>query len=421
MLVAALVAIWIAPGPARAQEEQGKEAQSTADQPKLKDDKHRTRRSFTVDKWAFEKLNSAQEALSTGKYDEALKLMDDMQRRRGLNDHEKALMWQTLAYIYSGKDQPKKAIEALEKCLAQDALPDGAQLTTQFNLGQMYLVVEEYEKAVKTLVDWLNKVENPTPQAHYMVAMAYAQTEKYRKGLEHAKQAVYGGAKPQEPWLQLLLSLHYQVKETREMAKVLEMLVQRFPKKQYWTQLAAVYGEIGEEKRSLAALELAYEAGYLTTKSELSNLAQLYSYHDVPLKAAAVLEKGLKAEILDRELKTVELLANSYLRAREYEKAIAPLSEAAKLSEKGDLYVQLAQVYVEREDWKQAAAALKSAIDKGKLSDPANVFLLAGIVNYNLKRRDVARQAFEQARGFDKSAKVAKQWLDLMRNEAKIQ
>lgn len=402
---AALVVVSLAPAAVVASERQKPE------------ERKKKKVTIITDRVVADRLGKAQEALGNSKYDQALDYADDLLERKGLSDYERAITYQTLAYAYTGKEQLPKAIDAFEKTLALDALPDSLQLQLQFNLGQLYLMVEQPKKAVAILLDWLSKAENPTPQAHYMVAMALMQTENWNAALEHGLKAVRGTERPQEPWLALLLSVYYNLKRTRDMAGVLEQLVARFPKKTYWLQLSAVYNEIGQDKKSLAALELAYEQGYLTSKSEVTSLAQLYAFNDVPVKAARVVEKGLADGVLERDLKTMELLATAYMRAREYGKAIAPLNEAARLSEKGDLFIQLAQVHMEREEWKEAAAALKKALEKPELTDPGMAWVLSGIVQYNMNRRDLARNAFEKALTFEKSKKSAKQWLDLLKKE----
>ena len=65
--------------------------------------KKKERRNLAAGEWAFKKLSKAHELLAEEKYDEARKLMDEMSRRKSLNPHEQALMWQTYAYIQSSK------------------------------------------------------------------------------------------------------------------------------------------------------------------------------------------------------------------------------------------------------------------------------------------------------------------------------
>jgi hypothetical protein len=71
----------------------------------------------------------------------------------------------------------------------------------------------------------------------------------------------------------------------------------------------------------------------------------------------------------------------------------------------------LARLHIERETWKPAATALNKALSRGGLAEPGNAYLLQGIAHYESAHRQLAREAFEQARRFDKVRDNARQWL----------
>lgn len=372
-------------------------------------------RTYTVGKWAYRRLSKAHEALGAERYAEALELMGDMLQRARLNDHEKALMWQTFGYIHSASERYDDAIASFEKCVAVDALPAGAANITQFNLGQLYVARERYPEAIASLEVWLQGVENPKPQAVHLLAIAHAQNKSYKEALSYAQRAVDGSKKVPESWLQLLLSLHYQLQHKRQVAEVLQTLVQRFPKKTYWLQLSAAYQEQGRDSRALATLQLAYVQGLLGSAREQANLAQLYLYHELPYKAATLLQGGLGDGPLERDAKTLEMLANAWIRARELDRAVVPLQSAAELAESGDLFVQLGRVFLEREAFGEASAALGQGLLKETLTDRPNAQLLLGIASYRGGDHQRARRAFAKAQSHDKTRKSAEQWQAVMR------
>ena len=57
----------------------------------------------------------------------------------------------------------------------------------------------------------------------------------------------------------------------------------------------------------------------------------------------------------------------------------APLTRAAEKSDKGKFYEQLAQSYLQDEEWAKAEAAMVKALDKGGLDDEPNGWLVLGI------------------------------------------
>ncbi len=394
--VAVFLALLLAPLPALAQRD---------------DDDKEKKKSFVVTEKTFKKLNEAHELISAEKYQEAKRVIDGLADDRGLNDHEHALVWQTYGYIWSSLENYGRATAAFEKTLSFDALPEGAQLNTLYNLAQLYMANEQFQKGVLTLKRWFARAENPAPDAYYLLALGYVQQDRFDLALPHAKTAVQKSDKPKEAWLQLLLALYLDKKQYKDGANLLEQLVARFPRKTYWMQLSAVYQETGREKDALAVMQIAYEQGFLSEDRELRNLVQMYLFHEVPYHGAKILEKGIAEGIVKKDAKAYELLANAWVGAREYDRAIPPLRRAAQLSDKGELFMRLGQVYLEREDWKEAREALAAAEKKGGLKDPGQNQLLLGIAQYNSKRLTAARRAFERARGYEKTARPASQWL----------
>jgi tetratricopeptide (TPR) repeat protein len=388
---------------------------------KKKEEPKKERKNLAAGEWAYKKLSAAHEALAEEKFDEARGLMDQMSKRKGLNDHEQALMWQTYAYIQSSREQYKQAVASFEKCLALDALPDSAALSTQYNLGQLYMSVGRYADAVRALEDWLGKVENPAGSAYYMVAMAHVQLDDPKSALPLAKKAVALAKRPTESWLQLLLALEFELKHYKDVAKVLEVLITHFPKKTYFLQLSAVYSELERDKLVLSTLELAYVQGMLDRESELLNLTQAYLYHEIPYRAAQVLEKGLADKVIADEAEHWELLGDSWLHAREYNKALGPLRRAATLSDDGNLFVRIGQVHLERDEPAEAQKALEQGLAKGGLDDPGNAYLLVGISHTGAKRFAAARKAFAKAETYEKNRKAARSWLKHVERQEAIQ
>lgn len=385
----------------------GEETEQRREKPKPQ-----TRRIESTGKYAFTRLERAQKALADGKPEEALRALNELQGRQdSLSDHEKAMMWQTFAYAYSAQERFAPAADAFEKCLALDVLPAPAVLNARYNLAQLYLVQENYRKAIENFEIWFKATENPTADAHYMMAAAYAQAERPREALPHAVKAVAKSPAPKESWLQILLSLQFQTGELRPAIETLQKLIVAFPKKSYWMQLAAAYSELDDKKRALATMELAERQGFLTSESEVRNLVQLYLLNDIPYRAALLIESAIARERLANDAANQELLANTWLQARERERAIAPLERAAEMAGDGNLYVRLGQVHVSEERWGRSRDALSKALQKGGLRDAGNVHLMLGIASASEERWQEAQREFTAARRYDKSAKAASQWL----------
>jgi len=170
-------------------------------------------------------------------------------------------------------------------------------------------------------------------------------------------------------------------------------------------------------------MQLAYAQNYLVKNNDLRALAQLYLYHSLPYRAGLVLEKAKEDGFVDEDALYWEMVANSWLLARELDRALEPLQTGAELSEKGNLYARLGQLYLEREQWLEASEALKMAIDKGDLSDEGTTHLLLAITYYHQKKYSNSTRNLKAAR-MSKNETVRKsagQWLLLVERDAKTQ
>jgi len=376
-------------------------------------------KQFTVSESMGKKLTTALEALQAEQYREAEKVLKALEARaERLNPYERALVYQMLGYLESGRDEYEKALVFFEKCIIEDALPHAAQAAARYNVAQLYLATEQYEKAVSSLEAWFRDTETPTSSAYYLLAIAYYQIEKIEQAIIPAKKAVDQAKKPREPWLQLLVGLYYEARQFDNALEPLEVLIQLNPKKDYWKQLSSLYAHLGKEKQSLAIMQLAYTQEFLELDRELRALGQLYLYHALPYRAALVLEDGLERERVDPDSSAWEMLANSWLLAREYDRAVDPLRKAAELSPEGNLFARLGAVFIEREQWSKASAALDQAVKKGELDNPGTTNLLLGISFYHQSKTAKARKHFSAALSDEATSKPAAQWLDLMEREA---
>ena len=194
-------------------------------------------------------------------------------------------------------------------------------------------------------------------------------------------------------------------------------MVYRFPdKKTYYRQLAALYAELKREEDSFAIQQIMYSKDMLEKHSELLRLAQLYLYYEVPYKAAIILEKELNAERIEDEEKNWEQLANAWLSAREWKKAIPPLTKAAEMSEDGRLFLRLGQTYMQEEDWKNAEKNIRYAIKKGDLENPGRAWLLLGITRNKkgIKFENSALFAFKRSTGYEDMEADARRWVKVI-------
>jgi tetratricopeptide (TPR) repeat protein len=252
---------------------------------------------------------------------------------------------------------------------------------------------------------------------------AYFQMGQYEKALVPIKTAIdmnrEQGRVPKENWLLLLRVIYFEQKEYALMVDVVKELIRYYPKDTYIVTLAGVYSELGDTKKQLALTEVLYEKGMLNTASHITNLANLYLLHGLPYKAATLLDKEIKSNIVEANERNLRLVSQAWYQAREDEKSIPPLERAAELSGDGELYIRLAQAHLNLENWPEAAAAVEKGLKRGglKRSDQANIML--GMALFNQQRLDQARRAFQRAAADSRSQRTATQWIAYVDSEIK--
>jgi len=370
--------------------------------------------SYTVNRKAFKHLDRAQKAMSDKDYDKAREELEDMQsRERRFNPYELALMHRTWAQLHIEKEDMKAAAASLEAALVGETLPEGDLIDTMYNLGSLQLATEQFDKAAGTFERWLALAgDKATPTARFTIGIAFAQAKRFDKALEQANLAVAAEDDPPEQWLQLLMSVHFELNDGRAVEGVLKRLVVRYPKKVYWQQLAGVYAERKEDAKALAVYEIMNTQGFLETAEEVQRLAQMLMFHGVPTKAIDVLRAGLEKSVLPREAKVLELLASSYLYARQTDEAKGILAEAARKSDDGKLYVQLGRQQLRDAEFDAAATSVRRGINRGGIDKVGNAWLLLGSIYYNGERWSDAMDAFRRAAGSEESQPTARRWID---------
>jgi len=380
-----------------------------------------TRKTPAMREKVYSKLAEAQACAEAKDPQCARRLLDQVRAMTDLNSYEMAQMWNFYAFIYFELDNMPEAIRAYENVLKQPDLPLGLETSTVFTLAQLYATEDQYQKSINMLNRWFKTAVNPSPDAYILLAQNYYQLEQYQRGIEPAEKAISlarsQGKSVRENWYMLLNVLYYQLENYRKVREVLEILATSWPKKDYFSQLAAVYGELELESRQMAIYEAAHAAGWLDRGGDLVRLAQLMMQAEVPYKAAKILEKGLNDGIIDSTATNWRMLSQAWTLAQEDEKAVPSLRRAASMSNDGVLDVRLAQAYLNLDSYSNCVEAARAALNKGNLrrSDTAQIIL--GMCLYEQKQYGPAKTAFRAAGKDSRSRKTSSSWVQFIDNE----
>ena len=380
-------------------------------------------------------VQKAQEAMDLKDLPEAKEILADALQSKGINDYERAVVWQLTASIAFEEDDTRGAIRAFEQMLVyRNSIPVALELGIMYNLGQLYASENDYDNALKYLQEWEPRAgEFVGVNQLVFISIVHYNREDYPNALDYVDRAIamaetVDTIEMQENWYQIKLSSHYELGQFSNVRDVLELLLVHWPKPDYWTQLASVYSELGDEEAFYSLMEAAYRQGFLDdSEPQLINVAQIQISRDAPIKCAWILERAFNNELVENSAKNKRTLGQCYMRAQEYKKAVEPLSYAAAKDNDPELWFQIGQVEMANENLKGSIDAFEKVIDglessrKEKDKDMRfSAMMLRAQLLIEMKRFKDARSAFSTAsRIADKSKqkRQLKQWRDYLRAE----
>lgn len=332
-------------------------------------------------------LNAAIEALGQKRYDDASAALATIEASH-LSPNERSKLEQIRFNVSFEMARYDEARAHLAAAIEAGGLNTQEIAQARYQIAQSYMAEQRWQDGATALEQWFASVENPNSAAYYLLAVAHYQMGDYDGSLAPAQRAVDLTDAPQEPWLALLLAVKLQRHEYQDAVRLLQRLVVLVPsKKTYWLQLSAVYGQLEDYDSALAAMQLAYDSGLLTDEADLRRYVDLLVFNSLPYRGARVLEDAIDRQAVSLvDAAVYEKLANCWIAAREFERAVAPLRRAAQLSGSGDPLVRLAEVYLQSNDWADAETALRGALARGRLHDAEHASSLLDAINAHRAR-----------------------------------
>lgn len=385
----------------------------------------KTKRVPAMRSKVYDQLARAQAQADEGNIKEAISILDGVKdRSSSMNSYELAMMHNFYAFTYYGSEDFDNAIKSFELVLEQQPIPETFEQTTLFSLAQLSMMRGNYDKTVEYLDRWeaLQKGKIPAKN-NVLKAQAMYQKKDYQAAIGYINAAIEEvensdeGYQVDENWFVLQRAIYYELKQPENVAKVLEKMVRLFNKPEYWIQLAGMYGELGQEKKQLALMESAFQQGFIKSAGDIFNLAQLYYYHQVPYKGAVLVQKALDEGVLEKNLRNLRFLANCWSLAKENEKAVPALAQAAALSDNGELDAQLGQIFLNMDKYDQAISSASAALEKGGLRNQGLTHLVLGMAYYNKRRFVDALNQLAEAEKHQGSKAMAKQWGKFVQSE----
>ncbi|MEM8982317.1 MAG: hypothetical protein AAGC71_04785 [Pseudomonadota bacterium] len=375
-----------------------------------------TKKVESLSKAVYDKLLKAQEAIDGKDVAGALRILNGIDRSK-LSGYEQSNLDNYYGFAHYSNGDNRSALRSYEAVVNNPDTEPNMRTQVLYTVASLHAQNENWDQTIRYLNEWFTLTINPTPAAYILLASAYQSKGDYPQTIKATTTAIdlakEKGQQPKESWWNLLYYSYYQTENFPKVRDTLKILIAGWPKKAYWLQLGAVYSELGDEKNFLAAYEAAFLQGMLESESEIVTYAQLLLQQEVPHKAAVVLDKGMTDGVITKTAKNYRLLSQAWSLAQEDEKAIGPLTQAAKLSDDGELYARLAVSYLNLDRFDDCVGAGRSGISKGGLKKPMDVRMTVGQCLYNQEKYSASKDEFLRVvrNGSDKDKRIAQQWV----------
>ena len=359
----------------------------------------------------YEGLKEAQKLMGEDRLDDAYDEIDGLREDLEADTIDQAVVLQMLGRVELSRENYPQAIQHLKVSHDTGKLPEQMHQQVGRMLAQLYASEEQYEQALEYARAWLESLEEPKPQQYMFLANLMAQTERYDGAMAMANRAIEASDDPRESWFQLLVASSFQQGDYRQTASDLKRMVRRWPEKpDYWKQLANIYVQLDDQDSGLAVLQLAWKSGVLEEEGSIRSMIQLAINRGIPERGARLLDHALEQGALPPEADYVELLANAWISAREYEDGIDSLERLASLRDSGDPYVRIANLHIERGRWQEAEASLRSA-QESELEKPGEAWVLLGIALTEQEDFEGGFEALRKGRAYEDSRERAQRWI----------
>lgn len=366
---------------------------------------------YLLSEKTYNSLSKAQEMMEAGQYTQAGKALSALLVQTDAGSYDRAVVQQTIGYLYVEQDQYANAADAFRQALNAEALPEDVTHNLRYNLAQILIADGQYKEGISLMESWLKQEAKPQNSVYVLLATANYQVKNFSKAVEYIRIAIKNDADPKEDWYRLQLSAHMSMNQYKSAINVLEILITRYPhRKVYWDQLAALYQQQEKEFTSLAVRMLA-ERLDLNNADTLVSLADMYRYLRIPYKSGKLLQQGMDNGVIAANFKHLKKLAESWMAAREDKLAAEVLSKMLAMDSSGETHLQLGQVYVGMESWQQAVPVLNQSVELLDAGRKGRAHLLLGTSHFYLDQLEQAKTAFSRALAFDSQSRQAGQWL----------
>ena len=363
-------------------------------------------------------LNAETELIQNDNAAAALQQLNQL-RNMELNCYERGAMLRLSAAVKIDQGDTPGAIRDLEEAINVGAITGDQVGQTYYNIAQLHLQSENIQQAKNYMDRWLATGARPTRDQNWQLAVIHQQLDDFTGALPYAERVLAAdGDDASRQVIDFLIFLYDRTGDRAKKAELLQRLLRSDPNdRMVWDAIAGDYFQGNQERRAFEVYKAMYLAGLLSEEQEIMRVVNFYNQFNVPFEAARILEMEMNRGRVSKTFERLELLATLYQVAREFDRALPVIREAAQMSPDGKMFERLGRSLFELGEYADAIDAYQSAIDRGNLSEPGYARVMIGQALYELDRKDEARDFFNEATRFSDGRQGARGWISFLDSE----
>lgn len=328
--------------------------------------------------------------------------------------YAKSMLLRDMAAAAASRKDYAGAAKYLEQALKLGGLSGPAVEQMKKDLAQVYMATGNFKDMIPQLEAQV-RAGNAAPETMVALGAAYVDKKRYKDALPLLQKAVASTKTPDISWKRALLSAMLGSGQDKDAQPIADQIVREDPTHgDDWLRLAALSLKSGNRDRARSVLELASRMGYLTSEDDRLRLVTLTAQLGAPFEGASTMQQWMERGQIQKTGANWKTLAAMWINARESSLAIPALQQAILKAPSADLYQQLAQMHMYREEYSDAANALQQSIAMGAKNGP--VLMTLGMARYQQADIDSALQAFSAAQDYAGTRVLAAQWVKYLQS-----
>lgn len=327
------------------------------------------------------------------------------------SDYARAVFLQTAGQINLELGDYQQALKRFSAAYDLAIMPKTNQGQLLRATAQLSCATERWIACIERYGKWQNDYPSQIKTDDYVqLAQAHVNLQRWQGALETI-QAAIGQSKATQPpksWLNILVTANSELKRWQKAAQAQATVVQHYPDDaSRWRLFTRLNMLAGDYSAALASQRLGYVKGYLVEARDLELLAQLFYRQHSPYFAAVYQEKFIANGGGQIGEKHRLLLAQYWLKAKEWGKAELALERLATQFPSSKNLKRLSALYLQNKKWRKAEALLMRLVERE--ASPKN-YLYLGMAQAQLKQFKAAKSSLQMARANKQTRQQAIQW-----------